>query len=133
VVVRSAVLAAQRHLRRGRPRSAHVSRLSLTATSHVNAPVFFFDCVIVSGAVGGGTGTAAASNPARSACRRLPPPELLRRRTGTSSWGRRWSFSTRYRVHDGLPVTDAFPLPRDHGPQLSDFSSEVVKVRAHVV
>ena len=36
-------------------------------------------------------------------------------------------------MHGGLPVTDAFPLPRDHGPQLSDFSSEVVKVRAHVV
>ena len=35
-------------------------------------------------------------------------------------------------MHAGVPVTDAFPLPRDHRPQQSDFSGEVVKVRAHV-
>ena len=36
-------------------------------------------------------------------------------------------------MHVRVPVTDAFPLPRDHRPQQSDFSSEVVEVFAHVV
>jgi hypothetical protein len=32
-----------------------------------------------------------------------------------------------------VAVTDAFPLPPDHRPQLLDFASEVVQVLAHVV